>query len=453
MRPIPLPILLLLFSFLHRPLHSTVVDTLLAFNGISGEELATTTPIPIFNAEEELVVAKAADKSPFGHAKEPVPDVNDTEDISSTSTPFVKVKINFAISNATYENTFSKAMGNVPALNATEDIMVVEALTPEEAKKLAFNNELLFSDPNVVIVEGITLEDKRSPATPQEDRIISEPSRGGQRTSRAHTETLGTLNLEKESEAEQQQRKLTNLPDFPFLVSPPNIWINPQNESFYYPYTLNDNAKGKGEERKPLNIVPYKPLLSSPSHVWLEPNIPSTVPWMEEAQEQEEEDNNDDEEEDSWTETSGWTYPIPHPYHESRPVYVTTHHHHYYYYPQPLWKHQIESEWNEENYPNTQASLPEYHQPITWTEEIQKEESSEQPIRDVNPYHWTEVHPPKTGNHHDITTGKSTTRTTTGITSTATNPPTTTSSTIASTTSDLSTSDSTTTEPSFTDMT
>ena len=60
MRPIPLPFLLFLFSLLHRPLHSTVVDTLLSFDGIAGEELAT--PIPILNAEEELVVGMSTNK-------------------------------------------------------------------------------------------------------------------------------------------------------------------------------------------------------------------------------------------------------------------------------------------------------------------------------------------------------------------------------------------------------
>ena len=149
---VPLPILLLLlFSVLHCPLHS-------------------------------FSLTKATDESLFGHVKEPVPDVNVNV---SSSKPFVKVKIDFAISNAAYKNTFSKAMEKAPILKATEDVMVVEAITPEEAKKLMYNNnnELLFSDQNIVIVEGVTLEDEMSKESfKDKDKIIREE----QRTSRAH---------------------------------------------------------------------------------------------------------------------------------------------------------------------------------------------------------------------------------------------------------------------------
>ena len=108
MRPVSFPLLLLFFV----PLHSTVVDTLLSFNGIARkelmtatsnpivnakEELVTTRPLPIVSAEEEPLATEATDESPFGLAKEPVSDVNATEDVFSTSTHFPKVKVNFAI--------------------------------------------------------------------------------------------------------------------------------------------------------------------------------------------------------------------------------------------------------------------------------------------------------------------------------------------------------------------
>ena len=81
MRPVPLSLLLLL-SFLSSPLNSTVVDTLLSFNGIAREELATTT--------SNLVIVKE-EQNPVAIATEEVPDALDTQVVSSS--PFVKVKV------------------------------------------------------------------------------------------------------------------------------------------------------------------------------------------------------------------------------------------------------------------------------------------------------------------------------------------------------------------------